>query len=102
MLSGEQRAGVQQALNSFFHWAKLGVGPALEADGVIGRKTRARVSTAMFYLGYGHGILPRNDGEWSRLVRRLRHPKSGRWLNPASLVRGIRRRRARRKALQGS
>lgn len=103
--------GLQLSLRAFSRTYRLHFCDHLVADGELGPKTKNAIrpaskdgskASAEFFLGYpANGLrLPRSNAEWSRLVRRLRHPKARTFTSPAALVRGAARRTSRRRDLK--
>ncbi len=77
-----------------------GVGP-LVVDGVKGHATSRRIATVKYHLGYT-GKSQRSPTVKSEFVRRMRHPHSPRYSNPAMLARAAARRAKQRKAARRS
>jgi hypothetical protein len=95
-MSHDQVEGLQKALNAFNErHLKSALGPLI-ADGVTGHATKKRIREAKFYLGYT-GPGRKSAKVDSEFMRRLRHPRSARFSNPAMLARAVDRRRKLRK-----
>ena len=92
----DQVRRLQSSLNRFSARYLEDVGPLI-VDGVKGHATNRRICTTKFYLGYT-GKEQRSGSVTSKFVRRMRHPRSGRYSSPAMLARAFARRRAQRKA----
>jgi peptidoglycan hydrolase-like protein with peptidoglycan-binding domain len=97
-MSHDQVRALQKGLNAFTEkLLKSSLGP-LMADGVKGHATKKRIRQAKFYLGYT-GRAAKSSRIDSEFMRRLEHPRSPRFSNPAMLTRAVDR---RRKARQGA
>jgi peptidoglycan hydrolase-like protein with peptidoglycan-binding domain len=96
----EQVKGLQKALNAFTNKHLKGFGPLI-ADGVVGPATKKRIREAKAYLGYT-GAARRSSTVDRDFMRRLRHPRSARFSNPAMLARALDRRHKQRKAAKAS
>jgi peptidoglycan hydrolase-like protein with peptidoglycan-binding domain len=99
-MSRDQVTALQRALNAFTAKYLKGIGP-LMVDGITGHATRKRIREAKFYLGYT-GKEAKSVAFDPDFMRRLRHPKSARFSNPAMLSRAVSRRRKQRKAAKVS
>jgi hypothetical protein len=91
---------LQKSLNRFTERFMEGVGP-LVVDGIKGHATARRIATVKYHLGYT-GEAQRSATVKPRFVRRMRHPRSLRWSNPAMLSRAAGRRVKQRKAAKAS
>jgi hypothetical protein len=99
-MSPDQVRALQTALNAFTEKHLKAIGP-LMVDGVVGPATKKRIREARYYLGYA------GKDRWSvavdkEFLRRLKHPRSARFSNPAMLARAVSRRRKQRKAAKAS
>ena len=84
---------LQRGLNVFTKRYARGIAPLIE-DGSLGKATRARVRTVKFLLGYRGKINSTANVEFRE---RMWHPKSTRYLTPAQIKLGRKRRAAQRR-----
>lgn len=83
--------GIQETLNRFHHKYLLGRAPLL-VDGEVGAHTLKYLALAKYYVGYGKK--DRHDHVVSsKLVRRLRHPRSTKFSTKGMIAVGIKRRK---------
>jgi hypothetical protein len=87
-------AEFQKTANRFTTDRLLYVGN-LRVDGDMGPATKERIKKLKWWLGYPEPRLPTID---PKLVRRLRHPQSLKYSSAAMVARGMKRRRAQRRA----
>lgn len=99
-LSPDEVRRLQKSLNRFTERHLDGVGPII-VDGIKGHATARRIVTVKYHLGYT-GKAQRSATVKSEFVRRMRHPRSPRYSNPAMLARAIARRAKQRKAAKAS
>ena len=99
-VGADEIRAVQLELNRFTERHLEGLGP-LVVDGVRGPATRKRIRRVKYFLGYS-GPEQRKLTITPEFRRRVRHPRSARYLTPAMASRGLRRRRAQRKAAKKS
>jgi hypothetical protein len=99
-LTADEVRRLQKGLNRFTERYMEGVGP-LVVDGIKGHATARRIVTVKYHLGYG-GKPQRSATVKPEFVRRMRHPRSPRYSNPAMLARAFARRIKQRKAARAS
>jgi peptidoglycan hydrolase-like protein with peptidoglycan-binding domain len=99
-LSADEVRRLQKGLNRFTERYMEGVGPII-VDGIKGHATARRIITVKYHLGYT-GKAQRSATVKPEFVRRMRHPRSARYSNPAMLTRAFARRAKQRKAAKAS
>ena len=99
-LSADEVRRLQKGLNRFTERFMEGVGPII-VDGIKGHATARRIATVKYHLGYT-GKAQRSATVKPEFVRRMRHPRSPRYSNPAMLTRAFARRAKQRKAARAS
>ena len=99
-LSADEVRRLQKGLNRFTERFMEGVGPII-VDGIKGHATARRIATVKYHLGYT-GKAQRTATVKPEFVRRMRHPRSPRYSNPAMLTRAFARRAKQRKAARAS
>jgi hypothetical protein len=99
-LSPDEVRRLQKGLNRFTERFMEGVGPII-VDGIKGHATARRIATVKYHLGYT-GKAQRSATVKPEFVRRMRHPRSPRYSNPAMLTRAFARRAKQRKAAKAS